>query len=924
MSGGQRPSRGELLGREAELAAIVEPLEAARSGRSGALLVRGDAGMGKSVLLAAAAEHARSRGLAIQVVRGVPGEVDFGFAGLQRLLLPFMAGYGGLPKAQREALGAALGLTDSVTPDRFLVGLAALTLLAEADPGVPQLLVIDDAHWVDQESLNTLAFVARRLQAESLAILFGARPEGLGARAFDGIAVLELAGLSVEATTALLALASGGVVDPTVGRRVARGTQGCPLAVVELAGDLSPAQLVGTVSLPDPLPIGERLEELYLQRVLALPASTRQLLLIAAADPSAKLPTVLSAGALAGLGAEALDAAQLTGLVDLDVAITFRHPLVRSAVYRGASPAERRDAHGLLARVTDPDAEPDAWVWHRAFSVSGADEHVAAALEARSLEVQRRGRYSAHAALMTRAAALTLDPRQRVRRTLAAANAHSLAGALGEASTLLQTAQLHHADPLTHAHAKRLQAQLMSGLRPAHALEVLLDAARSLEAVDPPLALQTYADGLYLAAISSHLADRRLVEQLTAAALTAVAPDGDSTYAHLIRALAGRLTADDRETVALMRTAMGAIRGSEAPGTFYHWTSVGGLLAADLFDIDWHREFIAEHASLQRSRGALDLLRATLAAQAQIETWCGRFDSAEALCEEAAEIARAIGDDNIVWRQLIRAELSAWRADEAECRATIELMRSPAVEETRNGLLVNAAHLTLAILENSLGNYAGALEAAWPLLDRGLVVSPRSLAEVVEAAHRCGRDDDAREALRRLERMSEARGTAWAAGLHFRGAAILAGDDAEGHFVRSVAELDSTPVLPDLARTRLLYGEWLRRQNRRRDARAELTAAYDLFAEMGTPRFAGRAARELAATGATVRRRAPSTGVEPLTPQEEAIAQLAAGAATNREIAASLFLSASTVDYHLRKIYRKLGVDSRRKLTAALAERSSR
>ena len=298
MSGGQPRSSGELLGREAELGAIVELLEAARSGQSDALLVRGEAGMGKSVLLAAAAEHARARGIALQVVRGIPGEVDFGFAGLQRLLIPFMDGYDGLPKVQREALGAALGLTDSGAPDRFLVGLATLTLLAEADPGHPKLLVVDDAHWIDQESLNTLVFVARRLQAESLAIVFGARPEGLGARAFDGIAVLELTGLSVEATTELLALASGGVVDPAVGRRVASGTQGCPMAVVELAADLSPAQLIGTVSLPDPLPIGERLEELYLQRALALPSSTRQLLLIAAADPSAQLHTVLAAGGL--------------------------------------------------------------------------------------------------------------------------------------------------------------------------------------------------------------------------------------------------------------------------------------------------------------------------------------------------------------------------------------------------------------------------------------------------------------------------------------------------------------------------------------------------------------------------------------------------------------------------------------------------
>ena len=924
MSGGQRRSSGGLLGREAELGAIVGLLEAARAGQSGAIVVRGEAGMGKSVLLAAAAEHARATDIPIRDVRGIPGEVDFGFAGLQRLLIPFMDGYGSLPRLQREALGAALGLTDAGTPDRFLVGLAALTLLAEADPELPQLLVIDDAHWLDRESLDTLVFVSRRLQAESLAILFGTRPEGAAARAFDGIPVLDLPGLSIEVTTQLLAVASGEAVDPEVGRRVATGTQGCPLAVVELAGDLSPAQLIGSVSLPDPLPIGERLEELYLQRVLALPTSTQQLLLIAAADSGAHLHTVLSAGALAGLDADVLDAAQLKGLVDVGATITFRHPLVRSAVYRGAAPADRRRAHALLAQVTDPDAEPDAWVWHRAHAASGTDEDVAAALESRSIEVERRGRYSARAALMSRAAALTPNARTRVRRTLAAANALSLVGALGEAKALLDTAQLDHADPLTRAHAKRLEANLMSGLRPADALPVLIDAARSLEAVDPPLAHEAYAEGLYLAAISSHLADRRLVEQLTAAALAAVERHGASPYADLIRALASRVTGDDDPAaIALVRTALESMRHAEAPRTFYNWTPVGGLLASDLFDIDWHLEFLAANAAVQRSRGALDLLRGTLAGQSQAETWCGRLDRAEALRMEAGEIARALGDDNVVWRQLIGAMLSAWRADEAACRATIEMLHSAAVSETRNGLLVNVAHLSLAILENSLGNYAAALEAAWPLLDRRPVLNLRSLAEIVEAGHRCGRDDAAEEALRRLEQMSAVRGTGWAAGLYSRGAAIMADDDAEPHFVSSIAELGATQIRTELARTHLLYGEWLRRQNRRQDARAELTTAYRMFTEMGAPRFASRAARELAATGAVVRRRAPSTGGEPLTPQEEAIVQLAAGAATNREIAASLFLSPSTVDYHLRKIYRKLGVDSRRKLAAALAERSA-
>ena len=554
-----------LIGRDADFGLLVDVLEAARSGQSGAVLVRGEAGMGKSALLAAVVEHARTAGTRVREVRGVPGEADFGFAGLQRLLIPFMDGYRGLPRPQREALGAAIGLLDPSAPDRFLVGLAALTLLAETEPGRPKLLVIDDAHWLDRESLDTLAFVARRIRAESLAIVFGARSEGAGARVFDGIPTVELAGLSVEATSGLLSVTAGSAVDPEVGRRVAAGTHGNPLAVVELARDLSPAQLVGTAHLPDPLPIGRRLEGLYAGRVRALPGSTQQLLLIAAADPGAHLATVWAAGAIAGLDADALDAAQLAELVDVDATVTFRHPLVRSAVYRGAAPADRRRAHALLAEVTDPEVEPDAWVWHRAHSVSGVDEDVASALEARGLEAERRGRYSAYAALQSRAAELTRDPRTRARRTLAAANAHYLAGAPDEAGTLLGEVRIEHAEPLVQAHAKRLRVTLTSPSRPADSLSVLLETAQQLEHLDPALARVTYVEGLYLAAQSSHLAPPGLPEQLAAAAVASLEPDGTPVVDDLIRALAARLTGEHAGAAGLLRTSMRSMMQSESP-----------------------------------------------------------------------------------------------------------------------------------------------------------------------------------------------------------------------------------------------------------------------------------------------------------------------------------------------------------------------
>ncbi|WP_214401046.1 LuxR family transcriptional regulator [Pseudonocardia lacus] len=909
-----------LIGRDAELDAIVGLLDAARSGRSGAVLVRGEAGMGKSALLSAVIEHARTAGMRTREVRGVAGEVDFGFAALQRLLIPFMDGYSGLPGPQRAALGAAIGLTDASAPDRFLVGLAALTLLAETEPDRPKLLVVDDAHWLDRESLDTLLFVARRIQAESLAIVFGARPGG----AFDGITTVELAGLSPEATTRLLSITSGSAVDPEVGRRVAAGSQGCPLAVVELVRDLSPGQLVGTIALPDPLPIGDRLEGLYLDRVRALPTATRQLLLIAAAEPGAHLATVSAAAATAGLTADALDAAQQAGLVDLDGTVTFRHPLVRSAVYRGAAPADRRRAHALLAQVTDPDVEPDAWVWHRARSVAAPDEEVASALEARGVEAERRGRYAAYATLLSRAAELTADPRARARRALTAANATVVAGAPGEAGVLLDRIRMEHAEPLVQVHAKRLRATLTSIGRLREALPLMLDAAHSAEHLDPALARLTYADGLFMLALASHLAPPGLAEELAASALAALEPADTSVIDDLVRALAERLTGDHARAVGLLRTSMRSMLRPDLPNAFLRWSSAGAMVAVELLDIDLFRRFSAAWADEARSRGALDRLRSTLGNQAQGELWCGRFDTAATMCEEAAEIARSMGDDVLVWR-LLGAELYAWREDEAACRAIIDVIRSPALAETGNGLLINSAQLALTVLENSLGNYAAALEAAWPVFERDPVFQGgRILAEIVEAGHRCGRDDAATAALHRLGARSDAWGTAWAAGLHARATAIMAGEDAEPHFVRSISELERTPVRTDLARSHLLYGEWLRRQNRRRDARAELTTAHDMFVEMGAPRFASRAAREIAATGATVRRRSSAADTEPLTPQEEAIAQLAAGAATNRQIAAGLFLSASTVDYHLRKVYRKLGVDSRRKLRDALDQRPGR
>ena len=521
---------------------------------------------------------------------------------------------------------------------------------------------------------------------------------------------------------------------------------------------------------------------------------------------------------------------------------------------------------------------------------------------------------------MARAAELTTEPRARARRTQSAATAMLVAGAHGESWALLEQVQVEHAEPIVRAQAERLRVALTFIERPVDALATLAETARVLESLDPALAQVTYAEGLFLATVTHHFAPPGLAQQLATAALASLAPGESSVPADLIRALAARVSGDVATAVHHMRLVVPRLAPPHAPRTLPLASAIGGMFAMELLDLEAYTRFTDEHAADQRSRGALVLLRATVQGQAGHEFVDGRFDRAAALFAEAGEISRSIGYSGAVWSLMTDQLLGVWRGDEAASRPELDRLLSFAVSDLRSAFWEVAARHASAVLDISLGRYAEALEVAWPVFETAPGLSGRILPDIVEAAHRCGEDDRAAAARDRLGELAEAAGTPWAAGLHARCVALLAGDDAEPHFQRALSVLGSLPVRTDLARTHLVYGEWLRRQHRRKDARAQLGRAHTAFEEMGAPHFARRAARELAATGATVRRRAVPTGSE-LTPQEEAIARLAAGSATNREIAASLFLSASTVDYHLRKVYRKLGVDSRRKLADALGHR---
>ncbi len=919
--GGPDPPPHDLFGRDDQLRAIDELLATVASGRSGVLILRGDAGMGKSSLLDAGIRSAERHGMRIEQVRGVAGEAEFGFAALQRLLIPFMGGYDDLPTPQRTALSGAIGLADTEQADRFLVSLATLTLLADAEPDRPLVVVVDDSHWLDPESLDTLLFVARRLHAESVALLFAGRPSAPTGPTFDGLDVVDLEGLDPAPARALLSAAVEGPVATEVVERLVDATHGCPLALIEIVRELGPEHLSGGRALPDPLPISGTLEPLYLTRVRALPEESQQLLLLAAADSSARSATVLAAAAAAGLPADAADAAESAGLVRITDVVTFRHPLVRSAIYGGALASERRRAHSFLADALDPESDPDAWVWHRANAASGPDEEVAAALERRATESGRRGRYSANATLLTRSGELSPDADQRTRRLLDAATSHHVAGAPVVAVRLVEELLPTITDPLERARAERLHVSLVSLTRPADALPVLLDAARTMEPLDKELARITYLEGLFFAIMSSHLAQPGLPAELAARALATLTDDDTSAIPTVIRALAVRITSGHAAAADLMRAALRLVpREAELPSTV-RWSSVVSLLASDLLDVDEFNAYMRSRMSTERAQGALGLLRSTISTAAFGETWCGHFEKAGAMWAEAADLSRSLGDKSPIWG-LFGVELAAWNGDEELTRLAIDLLQSDAMTASRAGHTFNLAQSSLVLLELSLGRYEAALRAAWPIFERDPFSSGgKTLGDLVEAAHRAGDHEKAAAGLRRLEERATACGTGWAIGLCSRSTALLAGDDAEPHFVRALAELGATPVRTELARTHLLYGEWLRRQMRRRDARVQLETADDMFREMGATRFAERAEKELAAAGRRVRRRDGSVATE-LTPQEATIARLAAQQETNREIAAQLFLSAATVDYHLRKVYRKLGVDSRHKLRDVLQERA--
>ncbi len=906
---------GALLDRVVETAALGSVLAAVRDGLSGVLVLRGEAGIGKTVLLDWAAGQAGD--MQVARVAGVDSEMNMGFAGLHQLLVPFLGGLEALPLPQRQALGSAFGLVIGPPPDRFLVGLAALTLLTDAAAGRPVLCLVDDGQWLDQVSVEVLGFVARRLYADRVGMLFSVREGEEAATALAGLPELMVGGLEDEVARDLLATSAGARVDRQVSRRIVAGTAGNPLALVELAGELTAAELSGAAPLDWPLRFGGRLEELYLSRVRVLPADAQTLLLLAAADPSGEPARIWKAARCLGINPEVGQVAGMERLVSWQPQVRFRHPLMRSAAYYAALAATRRRAHEALAAVTDPDHDPDRRAWHLAEAAVGPDEQVAAELERSADRARGRGGWASGAAFLERAAALTPDEDHRAQRMLAVAEDRLVAGEAPAARALLGRAVPRLADALARARARRLEGRTLyaAGQMP-EATSVLLDAARMLQPFDARLARDTLLDAFSAAQFSGQ-PGAGIAEFVHAVRSAPKVADSQATVADLL--LDGFAAVGERRYdvgAASLRQAIAPLTSDQPPPDDATPYVTAIALAAILLYDDYARYQLEKRWAVElRDRGALSALLVALGVQLGVQVEEGRFADGEATLAEARALSEATG-----YRAYLNAyaRVELWALARQGREADARLLAARLLREFAgrgNGYEVLRVHGALALLELGLGNYADALRHAVAALPGQDVLGFGPVTEVVEAGTRCGEREPAVAAMVAYTPWALAAGTDLALGLLARSRALLApGDQAEAEYRLAIEHLQRCRMVPELARTHLVYGEWLRRQRRRSDARDQLHHAFDMFDEMDMTAFADRARAELRATGERARPRRPGTP-ETLTPQEAQIARLvAAGHLSNREIAARLFISASTVEYHLHKVFRKLGVTSRMQL----------
>jgi len=905
-----------LVDRMAERTVIDRLLSTVRGGESQILVMHGDAGVGKTALL-----HyltAQTTGFRIVRAAGIQSEMELAFAGLHQLCASLERYQERLPQPQQNALQVAFGVRAGPAPDKFLVGLAVLGLLSVAAEDQPLLVIVDDAQWLDRASAQAIGFVARRLEAEPVGLVFAAREPG---EELAGLTRLAVGALPEADARTLLEAALTGPVDAQVRDQIVAEAQGNPLALLELPRGLTAAEMAGGFGLPGPVPVVGRIEESFLRQLRALPQDTQQLLVIAAADPSGDPALVWRAAAQLGIETSAAGPAADAGLIQFDTRVQFRHPLVRSVAYLSARSQERQRVHAALAKATDAEADPDRRAWHRAQAAAGRDEDVAAELEASAGRARARGGLAAVAAFLERAAVLTPDPARYAGRALAAADAKLQAGAYDAARELLAIAQAGPLSQFQHAQAELVRAELaFVANRGSDAPPLLLAAARRLEPIDADLARATYLDTMAAAMFAGRLASpggglRDVARQVS----DAPSPQhGRRSPDLLLDGMAKSLTDGYAAAVPVLREALAGFGRDVSDDEELRSLWVACIAALHVWDDAGWNSLAARFVQLARDTGSLSELPLALTMRAHLHLCAGELSSAASLIGELQAAAEATGGRITPYGAL---GLAALRGDAAETSRLTEAATQDATLRGE-GVGIAVSGWAEAVLANGLGRYQDAVAAARRAssYDGDPGVSNWALAELVEAATRSGESDTAARALARLTETTTASGTDWALGVEARSRALVAeGEAVESRYHEAVDRLGRTRMRPDLARAHLLYGEWLRRERRRADAREQLRTAYHMLQSIGMTAFAVRAGRELQAAGETARRRPESASSDRrLTAQENQVARLARDGLSNPEIGARLFISARTVQYHLSKVFTKLGIGSRAELSIVL------
>jgi DNA-binding CsgD family transcriptional regulator len=909
-----------LFGRTGELEILRQLVAKVRSGRSAVLVVRGEPGIGKTELL----RHliAQAPGFWVARVAGVESEMELPFAGLYQLCAPMLGRLGSLAEPQRRGLSVAFGLASGDSPDRFLVALATLSLMAEASEEQPMLCVVDDAQWLDQASAQVLGFVGRRLLAEPIALVFATRtptPGDASPNHLAGLPEIRLGGLDEQSARALLATVTSGPLDESVRARILEETQGHPLALLELYRGRTAADLAGGFALPDARDLPERIEHRYAARLGELPDDVQRLVLLAAADPVGDPALILRAARALGLDTGTVNLAFADDLLRFGANVRFRHPLVRSAAYRTAPVDGRRAVHEALAAATDPQADPDRRAWHHAHAAAGPDEAVARELINSAGRALRRGGAAAAAAFWERAVLLTPDPGERAARALTAAEAKYAAGDFEAASALLVTAELGPQGELGGARVQRMRAQIAFALRRGgDAPPLMLQAAQRLQSLDAELAQQTYLEAMVAAIYAGRLARGQDARQVARAARSAtLGPSGPEPLPRhsqsLIHGLAVRLADGYAAAAPALKEAL---RSYRAQPQELDWLSVSyNMVAMDLWDDEAWFELADRQARLARANGTLSWLPFALDYLAEFHVQAGELSKASAVLMERERVDQGTREATLPYVPLL---LAAWRGDVQGAAALAEEMTRGAADRGEGAALTYTDYAR-AVLCNGHGDYRPAAEAAHAASAADeIVISPWALYELVEAAVRSDQQDPARAAADQLSELAVASGSHWARGAAARSRALVSvGPAAEDEYREAIELLGGTRMATHLARAQLVYGEWLRRENRRVEARAQLRSAFDALVSMGAEAFAERARRELQATGEKVRKRDDDTRAD-LTPQEAEIARLADEGRTNQEIGAQLFIGRRTVEWHLSKVFAKLDISSRRELERAL------